>query len=320
MTRILLQTTIPYVEDDWHVGRFSLLAEHLASLPGVTVTARDRDPPGAPDSVLSRLDASDFDQLWLFAVDVGDGLTPEDCAAISRFRHKGGALMVTRDHMDLGCSVCTLGGVGAAHFFHSRNPEPDPERRRCDDTDTPAILWPNYHSGANGDFQAVTAVAPVHPVLADPEAPGGTIPYLPAHPHEGAVGKPQGDPTARVIATGVSQATGARFNIAVAFEPSSDGGPAVAQSTFHHFADYNWDVRKGAPSFVSEPPGGAILTSPEAQRSIRRYAANLARWLASRPSDEERRERDLDEGLQESFPASDPPAAARREHSARRRS
>ena len=27
--KILLQTTIPYAEDDWHIGRFSLLTEHL---------------------------------------------------------------------------------------------------------------------------------------------------------------------------------------------------------------------------------------------------------------------------------------------------
>ena len=31
-SRILLQTTIPFVEDDWHIGRFSLLAEYLSSL------------------------------------------------------------------------------------------------------------------------------------------------------------------------------------------------------------------------------------------------------------------------------------------------
>ena len=30
--RILLQTTIPETENDWHIGRFSLLAEHLAGL------------------------------------------------------------------------------------------------------------------------------------------------------------------------------------------------------------------------------------------------------------------------------------------------
>ena len=223
--RILLQTTIPFTDDDWHIGRFSRLREHLAAEPGFEVTARDRDPPGAPDAVLSTLDGSDYDQLWLFAVDTGDGLTPEDCAAISRFRKRGGALMVTRDHMDLGSSVCTLGGVGDAHFFHSKNPDPDPARNVIDDRDTPAILWPNYHSGANGDFQEISAVGAIHPVLADPVAVGGALRYLPSHPHEGAVGKPAADPTARVIATGISKTTGARFNIAVAFEPSPDGGP-----------------------------------------------------------------------------------------------
>jgi hypothetical protein len=283
-TRILLQTTIPFTEDDWHIGRFSRLRDLLAAELGFAVTARDRDPLGAPDSVLSTLDTSDFDQLWLFAVDVGDGLTAEDCAAVSRFRKRGGGMMVTRDHMDLGSSVCTLGGLGAAHFFHSKNPDPDPARNKADDIGTPAILWPNYHSGANGDFQAIGVEGPVHPVLADPAAPGGAIRYLPSHPHEGAVGKPASDPTARVIATGTSQTTGAHFNIAVAFEPSTDGGPAIAQSTFHHFADYNWDPSMGAPSFVSEPPGGALAGSPEAQRSIRLYARNLARWLAGRPT------------------------------------
>ena len=32
MKRILLQTTIPYTEDDCSTGRFSLLANHLCSL------------------------------------------------------------------------------------------------------------------------------------------------------------------------------------------------------------------------------------------------------------------------------------------------
>ena len=283
-TKILLQTTIPFTQDDWHIQRFSKLRDQLAAEPGFEVAARDRDPLGAPDAVLSTLDTSDFDQLWLFAVDTGDGLTPEDCAAVSRFRKRGGALMVTRDHMDLGSSVCTLGGVGAAHFFHSKNPDPDPARNAIDDLGTPAILWPNYHSGANGDFQEISVAGPVHPVLADPNAPSGAIRYLPSHPHEGAVGKPASDPTARVIATGVSKTTGAHFNIAVAFEPSSAGGPAIAQSTFHHFADYNWDPARGAPSFVSEPPGAALAASPEAQGSIHLYVDNLAHWLAGHSS------------------------------------
>lgn len=284
--RILLQTTIPHTDDDWHIGRFSLLHQYLAGLRGddglplFEVTARDRDGLGAPDSVLSQLDSSPFDELWLFAVDTGNGLTDDDCAAIGRFRQRGGGMLVARDHMDLGSSVCTLGGVGAAHFFHTKNPDPDLTRRQIDDTVTTSILWPNYHSGANGDFQRIEPSLPVHPVLKDSQSADGMIRFLPSHPHEGAVGKPAHDDSARVIATGRSQASGRSFNLAVAFEPSAQGGPAIAQSTFHHFADYNWDPSKGSPSFVSERPGNALAGSPEAQQSIRQYVKNVAMWLA----------------------------------------
>jgi hypothetical protein len=87
-----------------------------------------------------------------------------------------------------------------------------------------------------------------------------------------------------VIAAGRSTVSGAAFNIAVAFEPSAESGPAIAQSTFHHFADYNWDVAKGAPTFVTEPPGGKLKASPEARRSTERYMRNVGLWLAGRPT------------------------------------
>src|SRR5579883_1851481 len=221
-TRILLQTTIPTIADDWNIGRFSLLARHLAALEDADghrlcdVVARDRSaPPGTDDPVLAALAESDFDQLWLFAVDSGDGLTARECAAIAAFRERGGSLMVTRDHMDLGASVCSLGGVGAAHYFHSRNLDPDPERRRIDDPYTRHILWPNFHSGANGDFQIIEAVAPPHPLLHQDGSPGGVLRFFPAHPHEGDVGAPPGDKSARVIATGRSKTTGRPFNLVV---------------------------------------------------------------------------------------------------------
>ena len=287
--RILLQTTIAPTRDDWSIDRFSLLREHLASLSRTEanlrfeVDARDRASPGGPDPFLADLDHSDYDQLWLFAVDTGDGLDARDCAGISRFRKKGRGLLVTRDHMDVGSSVCGLGGIGAAHYFHSRNLDPDTSRHRIDDRDTDYISWPNYHSGANGDWQTIEAVAPAHPLLSDPSSPDGLIRYLPAHPHEGGVGAPPDDPTARVIAQGRSKVTGTPFNIAVAFEASEAGGPALAESTFHHFADYNWDPAKGCPSFVTEPVGHGLAEFPEALRSTRRYARNIALWLAGRP-------------------------------------
>ena len=49
--RILLQTTIVSTADDWHIGRFALLHEHLRSLKdgrGATmydVVSRDREFP-----------------------------------------------------------------------------------------------------------------------------------------------------------------------------------------------------------------------------------------------------------------------------------
>jgi hypothetical protein len=282
--KVLLQTTIPTTADDWSIARFSLLGRFLrdqkdsSGRPLFDLTMRDRDRLGSPDSVLSVLDQSDFSQMWLFAVDTGDGLTEKDCAAISRFRRSGRGLMVSRDHMDLGSSICDLGGIGAAHHFHTRNLDPDATRREVDDPYSTNISWPNFHSGANGDYQHIQVVPPIHPVLADPSSPTGAIRFLPSHPHEGAVSAPA-DQRARVIATGTSKVTGRQFNIAVAFERGVGGGAAIAQSTFHHFADYNWDTRLGCPSFVDEPPGDGIVRSPQALSDTQFYVRNLALWL-----------------------------------------
>ena len=281
---VLLQTTIEQTANDWHIGRFAMLRAYLASLsapdgsPQFQVTARDRDPINAPDSVLSSLDRSVYDELWLFAVDTGDGLHDADRAGILRFRARGGGLMITRDHMDLGCSICTLGPIGAAHVFHTHNlagPVPDP-----DDRETSYIGWPNFHSGANGDVQRVDAELPVHPVMRDDDSETGTVTFLPAHPHEGAVVAPPSEPLARVIATGKSRASGQRFNIAVAFESSGTEGRAIAESTFHHFADYNWDPRRGSPDFVTEAPAYTLPDNERAMASVHRYVRNVALWLA----------------------------------------
>jgi hypothetical protein len=286
--KILLQTTIPTTEDDWSIARFSRIATLLreqrddAGNPLYDVTARDRDRPGQPDSVLSKIDESDFDQLWLFAVDSGDGLTKEDCDAITRFRRSGRGLLVTRDHMDLGSSLCTLGGIGEAHYFHSHHPDPDAGRNQRDDPYTTNISWPNYHSGSNGDYQEIEVVGDRHPLLAQGQSPTGAIRYLPSHPHEGGIGVPDGA-DARVILKGKSKVTGNDFNIAIAFEPGAQGGPGVAESTFHHFADYNWDPSSDCPSFVSEPPSDGLKRHPEALADTHRYVLNIAAWLSGMP-------------------------------------
>ncbi len=121
---------------------------------------------------------------------------------------------------------------------------------------------------------------PLHPILTDSEAPDGYVRFLPTHPHEGAIAAPDGE-DARVIARGKSQISGRVFNLAVAFEASNGSGRAIAQSTFHHFADYNWDTSSGCPSFVDEPPGDS-LAGRGRPSLLRRYMLNAAAWLARR--------------------------------------
>ena len=222
--RILLQTTTPGRPDDWSIESFSLLRRELERSGSddrpVVVTARNREAAASgSDPILAGIDRLDCDELWLFALDSGAGLTAAESAAIDRFWRRGGGLVTARDHQDVGSSLCSLPcGVGLANHFHSVNPEADVSRRGADDGGTAAISWPNYHSGRNGDFQRITAIEPVHPLLLDPGNPGRALEFFPSHPHEGAVAAPPGDPSARVIATGRSAATGRPFNLIVAFE------------------------------------------------------------------------------------------------------
>jgi hypothetical protein len=274
--RVLLQTTIPFTEDDWHVGRFSRLRDELAKYADVVARNRENGPDGN-DPILRSLDKSDFDQLWLVAVDTGDGMTEPECAAINRFRASGGHIFSTRDHMDLGVSVCNLGGIGDAHYFHSKNPDPNPENRVNDDRVTTTIQWPNYYSGPNGDVQTITVVEPAHPVL-------DGVATLPSHPHEGGVGAPPTEPDARVIVRSRSRETGRPFNIAVAFEGQNGSGKGWAESTFHHFSDYNWDIAAGCPSFLTEPPSDAIAKNPQLLDDTKRYVRNLVSWMGRRSS------------------------------------
>jgi hypothetical protein len=118
-----------------------------------------------------------------------------------------------------------------------------------------------------------------------PASSSGLIEFFPAHPHEGAVGVPRSARDARVIATGLSKASRRPFNLAVAFERSRDEhgnvlGRAVAESSFHHFVDYNWDTDCGCPSFVEELPGEGIKRDPEKLEHVKKYVRNLALWLA----------------------------------------
>jgi hypothetical protein len=291
--RILLQTTLLSSDtDDWTIRRFSLLTDYLAGLKDLdgqalcAVTARDRTPDTAGnDPILSNLDRQHFDELWLFALDVGNGLSPADCAGITHFHRQGGGILTTRDHQDMGISMGALPTLGKFHYFHTQQNDPDLERCCRDDIYTSTIDYPNYHSGPNGDYQTITPTEPIHALLQKAGAADDLIRLFPSHPHEGGVGVPALDNVSRVIATGTSKVTGRTFNLAVACDPRQDGsgstlGRTVAQSTFHHFVDYNWNIALGCPSFVEEPPSNGMQENPAALDDIETYVKNLAQWLA----------------------------------------
>ena len=87
--RVLLQSSIPFAADDWHMGRFSLLGQLLGRF--AEITARNREPDhSGNDSLLVQLDRERFDELWLFGVDGGNGLSPPECAGVNHFRPKVG--------------------------------------------------------------------------------------------------------------------------------------------------------------------------------------------------------------------------------------
>lgn len=295
--RILLQTTIPFTEDDWNISRFSLLRDYLAGIKDeagnklFAVTERDRHPDlNGDDPILSSLDRSDFDEIWLFGIDCGDGITKKEGEAIARFRKQGKGILTARDHQDLGISFDNLGDacteVKSSNFFHIQNPDPDPSRCCVDDIYSPLISWPNYHSGANGDYQTVERVEPVHQILLNPNSPSGFVEIFPSHPHEGGVGIPPGVSNGRIIALGKSKVTNRPFNLIVAFEACEDGegnqiGRAIAESSFHHFADYNWNPSLGCPTFVAEIPSEKIQQEPKLLDDVKAYIRNVAIWLAS---------------------------------------
>src|ERR1700739_2895486 len=117
--RILLKTTIGAIEDDWNVGRFSLLAEHLRLLkdlsgnPLYEVVARNRAENAAGDDVdLAELAGGVYDQLWLIGTDVTGALAAGDVEHITRFRRQGGGTLLSRDHEDLGACLTRLGALG----------------------------------------------------------------------------------------------------------------------------------------------------------------------------------------------------------------
>src|SRR5437763_7002522 len=100
-TRILLKTTIGPVADDWNIGRFSLLAEHLRGLTDPAgaslyeVVARDRiEHSQGHDTDLEEAARGAYDKLWMIAVDDTGALKKVGVGHVSRFRPGGSGFLI----------------------------------------------------------------------------------------------------------------------------------------------------------------------------------------------------------------------------------
>jgi hypothetical protein len=179
----------------------------------------------------------------------------------------------------LGACLHKIYPLGNNLYFHSLNQDPRLECRCRDDLETANIEWPNYHSGSNGDFQKIRLSEPKHEIFWN-SAKGRWIEEFPAHPHEGAVGAPESVPEAQLLACGKSQITGREFGLVAALEATEQHGRGIAESSFHHFAAYNWNPDAGCPSFVIEPCGFEAKKNPDRLSDIKAFVANTATWLA----------------------------------------
>ena len=95
---------------------------------------------------------------------------------------------------------------------------------------------------------------------------------------------PDGATIASAVAATGAEPGGAGLAVALDGEVAHDGRPlgrAVACSTFHHFADMNWDGHAGAPSFVTDAPGHEMERDPERFAIYKGYVHNIADWLVA---------------------------------------
>lgn len=259
MARILVQTTLRDGEGEWHIERFSALVSLLRA-EGHDIVARNREPGAdGSDPVLSALDDSQFDELWLFAADRGNGLAPADVRGILRFRERGGGMFTSRDRENVGVSLLNLGSVGLVNHFRTYNRQ---LRRR-------ASRRVFKRLAESDGYERIVPLEPVHELLRTHRSPSGVIEYFPTAAHEAAISVPPYAPFARVIAVSGSGMPGASANVAIAFEDErcSDGrtcGRAVATSCLHHFADAHLSGDRDEPSEM-----------------FKDFARNIARWLAA---------------------------------------
>jgi len=282
----LKQVLATLAADHYHWVHFEVTTVHRSFDP--TADHQGLDLAGA-------LALDDFDELWIYSINSGPGLTASELAAAKTFMddRKGGVL-ITGDHADLGMAFGNLPRAGkmrqlpappaAPPFWNTTLRSGDNAAFEFDDQsdDTPQPLSLKYY------WAGLLWKAP-HPVLCSPLGP---INIFPDHQHEGEAVAPTPSPVsewpgghgAEVIARGTivdpSGDAGRSVGVLSAYDGHSQSvGRIVADSTWHHHFDINLRGLPGVPGrggFVTPGTGDWLTTA----KKIEHYFVNAAIWLA----------------------------------------
>ena len=278
----LLLSTIATDSNDWHIGRFSLLADMIRRAgqeldPSFSLNISDYPTSDSERQTLQAdLAAGRYSQVWLIAPDMDNGPDPGFFRALETAVKAGTDLVIARDHTDLGCCLLELkdclGDVGQTQTFQ-RTWTDLPKDREYADPACAAIVTPCVVTGQNGGVQICRQRAE-HPLLNFASMIPGHL-VIPAHPHEGVIRKVAASQT--VLLSSFSITSGREQTTAIVDE--ADGrGMVIHHSTFHHFADYNLDVAAGAPDFVLDPPSKQIADSPALLNDIKAYVRSVVHY------------------------------------------
>ncbi len=280
--RALLQSTIANDPGDWCIGRFSLLAAQIrqageARDPAFALTVQDYPAAGdAREQLHQQLRQGHYGQVWLMAPDLDNGPEPAFFAALEAAVAAGTQLVIARDHTDLGSSLLALGGclapVTETQTFKRTWPgfpcDNEYVNARCPAIDTPCVV-----TGQNGGVQ-ICRKRSEHALLGFATMIPGHV-VLPAHPHEGVI-RPT-TASQQVLLSSYSITSG-REQITAILDEAPGRGAVLHHSTFHHFADFNLQVERGAPDFVLDPPSHQIDASPELLNDQRAYVAAVVAY------------------------------------------
>ena len=280
----LLLSTIATDPNDWHIGRFSLLADMIRRAgqeldPSFSLNISDYPTSDSERQTLQAdLAAGRYSQVWLIAPDMDNGPDPGFFRALETAVKAGTDLVIARDHTDLGCCLLELkdclGDVGQTQTFQ-RTWTDLPKDREYADPACAAIVTPCVVTGQNGGVQICRQRAE-HPLLSFASMIPGHL-VIPAHPHEGVIRTVSASQT--VLLSSFSITSGREQTTAIVDE--ADGrGMVLHHSTFHHFADYNLDVAAGAPDFVLDPPSTQIADSPDLLNDIKAYVRSVVHYAS----------------------------------------